>query len=814
MSAYRTLLDRGSWPLIVLFLAAAGAAGWFLPSTRIEAGTDVMLNQADPDLQYYNQSRRDWNTTDEYVIFCCSRDGWFDEAGRELLLGFAAAAKGLPHVRSVTALSTVPLLRTKPPVLVGVPQPTTLDAADFFVDGGEALGAEARARRLERAKAELLGHTQAVGNLVSASGRDISVLAYLDVPADIERLEPRRQELLQKPRSPEVGRELAEIEGPYQAALVELGVRRRALVDASRKLAADWGPRMAEPIRLAGIPILNRNIIEHVGDDVKTFGVVSLGAFLLTFLAIYRRPRWVILPILACFVPVQIVLGTMAATGQRLTVITSNLPVLLFVLALPYAVYLVERYRERRSLHPHEDAPEVAAASARDIWLPCLYSATTTMAGTASLLTSGIVPVRTFGLMATIGMALVLGSVFLFLAACVRRLKPIEVRGVGIQSEVIRPLRPLVTLSTRAPAAVLVVALAILGVSAWGTSKVTAETKVIDYFWPSSETYVGLEYVDARMGGTTPLEIILRGPAGHWKTRAGLDQVDRVAAYFQSVPETGNVRSIKSLVDEIAKALKPRPGQDPTERAIATVQRFSPSTVREFCTPDFATTRLLVRMRETAPTLNRKRILDGLQAHLGREEFAGLPERRATGVFLLYSNLLQDLLKSQRDTFLMVLAAIYVMVAICFRDPLLGLIVLFPQVLPVLLVLGVMGFFHIALDLVTTMIASMAMGVGIDAAIQYAMRYRAELAESGAAVEAVRRSHATIGRSILIATSIVFAGFLVLGFSKFVPTVWFGLFTGLAMLMGLAGSLTILPAMFVLLGYPRPPTSPGPRPGP
>jgi hypothetical protein len=131
-------------------------------------------------------------------------------------------------------------------------------------------------------------------------------------------------------------------------------------------------------------------------------------------------------------------------------------------------------------------------------------------------------------------------------------------------------------------------------------------------------------------------------------------------------------------------------------------------------------------------------------------------------------------------------------------------IVLVPQILPVFIVLGIMGFFHIALDMVTTMIASMAMGVGIDAAIQYTVRYRTELDATGDPGEALRRSHATIGRSILIATSIVFAGFLVLGFSKFVPTVWFGLFTGLAMLMGLFASLTILPSFFVLLRFPKP----------
>jgi predicted RND superfamily exporter protein len=144
------------------------------------------------------------------------------------------------------------------------------------------------------------------------------------------------------------------------------------------------------------------------------------------------------------------------------------------------------------------------------------------------------------------------------------------------------------------------------------------------------------------------------------------------------------------------------------------------------------------------------------------------------------------------------------MLMILFRSPIMALLVILPEILPVFLVLGVMGFAGIALDMVTVIIASVALGIGIDAAIQYAVRFRSELAKADGNLEtAIRRSHATIGRAILIATSIVFTGFAMLCFSKFVPTVYFGLFTGLAILMGLFASLTTLPASFLLLKYPR-----------
>ncbi len=138
----------------------------------------------------------------------------------------------------------------------------------------------------------------------------------------------------------------------------------------------------------------------------------------------------------------------------------------------------------------------------------------------------------------------------------------------------------------------------------------------------------------------------------------------------------------------------------------------------------------------------------------------------------------------------------------------LGVIVLIPQVLPAVAVLGVMGWAGVPLDLITVTIAAIAMGVGIDAAIQYTVRFRIELTASGDdragdRTAAVTRSHATIGRSIWIATSIMVGGFGVMVFSDFVPTVYFGVFNALAMVMGQFATLTVLPALFLLTGLPR-----------
>lgn len=800
MNGFQRFLVRAQIPILVGFVAAAGAGAWLLRGFAIEAGTDVLLDQADADLAYYNQSRADWDT-DEYVIVCLHRNsGWLTPDSISLVNEFTRTLRTLPHFKKLMTITRVPLLRNQPMTMMGLPNPC------FLADEKGILNPRVN---LDKARAELMGHTQALGNLISRDEKDLSILVYLDVPEALLRLEPERNRLLGSSRSNDVVRRLAEIEGPYQASIHENNLRRTALVGALRRCAALWRPKLDEPVRLSGLPIINIVLREHIKADIGTFGIVALSVFTLTFLVIYRRLRWVAFPITTCVLPVILMLALMVVLNYKVTVITSNMPVLLFVLTLPYTVYFIERYLERRANDPAEDPRVTSTRAPMEIWPPCAFSVLATMAGTAAHIPSGIMPVRVFGIMMTIGMAFSLGAVMLFLPSTVVSLPGVPRRATGSVLEPRGPLKVLLTLVLRAPLAVVLFSLAVFGVSIWGMTKIRVETKFIDYFHQKSEIYQGLDYIDNHMGGTTPFEVVLSsGTPNFFKSSDGLAALEAVGRFFESVPETGNLRSLRTLVDEGRKAYPARDGKVSVQDSaiVGLAAGFAREQVREFCNGDFTKSRILVRMKETAPTLNRKEILGRLAAHLASLKDGPLKgvEARPTGVFLLYANMLDTYWPNTKKTFFLATAAIWLMLLVLFRSPVLALLVILPEVLPVLLVLGVMGFVGIALDMVTVIIASVALGIGIDAAIQYAVRFRRELEASGGDIpQAIRRSHATIGRAILIATSIVFAGFAMLCFSQFVPTIYFGLFTGLAILMGLFASLTTLPASFLLLNYPR-----------
>jgi predicted RND superfamily exporter protein len=374
------------------------------------------------------------------------------------------------------------------------------------------------------------------------------------------------------------------------------------------------------------------------------------------------------------------------------------------------------------------------------------------------------------------------------------------------------------------------------------------------------------------MGGTTPLDIVLTSPTpGFFKTPQGVQAIRSASEFITTkVAEVGSVTSVGTLIDEARKT--PFLSKATDTAILVTGERFPKlkSLILDVATPDYTTTRILVRFRETAPTLHRKSVLEGLRADLAQRPDLTALSPRITGVFLLYSNMLESLLQSQKETFWTVILAISLMLMTLFgfrrpyvqvptaiglsvvlffvpatvRDVIgicaavaavtslicaltlrlderlaarghrgaaalvhtlaLSVVVHVPEILPAVVVLGVMGWFHIPLDLITVTIAAISMGVGIDAAIQYTVRYRLELAATGGDRRAaITRSHATIGRSIGIATSIMIAGFVVMAFSDFVPTIYFGLFNALAMVIGQFAALTVLPSLFLITGLPR-----------
>ena len=204
-----------------------------------------------------------------------------------------------------------------------------------------------------------------------------------------------------------------------------------------------------------------------------------------------------------------------------------------------------------------------------------------------------------------------------------------------------------------------------------------------------------------------------------------------------------------------------------------------------------------MRVRESSRELNRKELMAKISAYLDSSDDVEEGKAHITGVFVLYNNMLQSLFHSQIITIGTVFFAIWLMFLVLFRSLSLATIAIIPNVLPVVLVLGTLGWLSIPLDMMTIMIAAITLGIAVDFAIHYIHRFREEFPKDRNYVAAMYRCHNSIGRALYYTSLTIIAGFSLLAFSNFIPSIYFGLFTSLAIAVAFLASLTLLPLMLI-----------------
>ena len=228
-------------------------------------------------------------------------------------------------------------------------------------------------------------------------------------------------------------------------------------------------------------------------------------------------------------------------------------------------------------------------------------------------------------------------------------------------------------------------------------------------------------------------------------------------------------------------------------------QQIKDMLVKPYVSVENNQVRIMVRTRDSSPTLKRDELLKQIRADLtGR--FGFKPEQvHLAGIMVLYNNMLQSLYTSQIVT--MGLATFSLMGAflVLFRSVRIAVIAIFPNLLAISCVLGVMGWLNIPLDMMTITIAAIGVGLADDDTIHYIHRFKHEVENTGSYKEALRRSHDSIGHAIYYTTATLVVGFSILSFSNFIPTIYFGLLTVLAITMALFASLTLLPQLLVMI---------------
>jgi len=796
-----------AYPARVLALVALSlvVSMFGISNFKLDASSDSLVLENDDDLKYYRQVNSDYASSDFLIVIYKPDEELFSKNQVSLIRSLVTDLEKIEGVDSVLSYLDAPLLfspKMKMTELVDNLRTIEDEGVDF-----------------QLAKKEF--QTSALySELLSNKEGDITALQLtLNSTPLYDQAIQERYKLIERigasvDDNPELIGLLEQANLNIQSLSDDETIKRDELLKSVRSTLADY--KNNGEIFLGGTAMIASDMISFIESDLLYFGMGVLIMFVLTLGAVFKKVRWVILPLGCSALVALFVVGFFGWMDWRVTVVSSNFISLLLIITISLSIHLIVRYQELAANDQTSNQSVLISETVKQMLKPCFYTALTTMIAFASLAVSDIKPVIDFGQMMVAGIFFA----FLFTFTVIP-----SVMGFLKRSSTERDMSKGLTLYfsnfTQANRKTIFICAGLLILFAGsGISKLTVENRFIDYFKESTEIYKGMELLDTQLGGTAPLDIILEAPKdflsdedsfdddfgfeeaemnGYWWNTIALEKLEEVHDYLDSLPEIGKVLSVASGI-KVAEELND--GEALSELDLALVKNMLPEDIKDtllnsYISKDENQVRISARVLESTGGLNRNELLKDISNTLENEFGFKEDEYRLTGLAVLYNNMLQSLFSSQISTLGIVFGVISLMFLILFRSFALTAIGMVPNLLAAGVVLGSMGWMRIPLDIMTITVAAISVGMAVDNTIHYIHRFKIEFKKTGNYQKAMLNSHTTIGRAMFYTSLTIVLGFMVFVTSNFNPSVYFGFFVSLAMIMALLGALTLLPQLLL-----------------
>ena len=573
-------------------------------------------------------------------------------------------------------------------------------------------------------------------------------------------------------------------------------------------------------INLSGLPMIIEDLINYVKNDIAIFGSGVFIFMLITLWIIFKDIKWVIFPLLCCLISIVLMIGALGYLNWKVTVISSNFISIMLVLTMEINIHYIQRYKQFQSIYPKKNETELTQLTANGIFQSILYGVFITIIGFLSFIFCDIRPVIDFGYMMCVGLIISMFVTMILLPLLIIQFKPRITKEHKTKNS--KFFKNLAEFAINKKLLIIISSTLILLASFYGSSKITVENSFINYFNKETEIYKGMKLIDEKLGGTTPLEIIVKFKEtsskkdanddffetsssdefkdSYWFTNFRTNTIKNVHQYLESLPEIGKVLSFYSVI-QMGEKINNDKKLESLEMAILyskLPENIKKNIVSPYISIENNEARFSVRVIDSNPNLNRKELLNKIQKHLEENLKLSKDDFKITGVFVLFNNQLQSLYKSQIQTLSFSYFGILLALFILFRSWILSLIASAPDMVASMLILGSLGFLKIPLDMMTITIATIVMGIGTRAGIYYINRFKSEFLIHKDYKKTIRVCHETVGKSIVIAALTIIFGFSILVLSNFNPTINFGILIGIAIFAALILSLTIMPLLLLI----------------
>ncbi len=786
---YQNIILKNPKAILVFLIITILSFGYYTKDFRLDASSETLLIDGDPDLAYLKEVSERYGSREFLILTYTPNEGMVTDTSINNLLSLKYKIQSLNWVYSVVTLLDIPLLsNSDAPLQERLESFKTLKDEEVDKDRGFK---------------EILNSPVFRNFVISEDGKTSGIIVYIKQSQILENIESKSKEQIENYKD--------QIKKQNHQNILEI-----------RQVIQSYGD--VGKIYLGGIPMIADDMMTFIKSDIVVFGIGVLLFIVATLWFVFRKLIWIIVPISSCVASVVIMTGLLGLLGWKVTVISSNFIALMLILTMAMNIHMSTRFLQLKKDYPSKNSLEIISLTTRKMFWPIFYTVLTTILAFLSLIFSEIKPIIDFGWMMTFGLITSFIITFTLLPTFLS-FAPSD--NISLKKEQDSKFTTFLgSLSISKKNLIFSVTGIVIILSVIGISKLEVENSFINYFNKNTEIYKGMKLIDKELGGTTPLEVILKFPKKdkekksteddefedwgdendknddkYWFTKDKIDKIASVHNYLDSLPEIGKVLSFSSIID-VATQLNNNKPLGTLEMGVL-YSKIPESIKTEIIDPYLSIendeARISLRIIDSQENLRRNDLINkinfDLKDKIGLEE----SEYQLAGVLILFNNLLQSLFKSQILTLGLVIIGIFIMFLILFRNIKLSLIGVVPNFIAAFFILGIIGLLEIPLDMMTITIAAITIGIAVDNSIHYIYRFKEEFNKIKDYNKTLQLCHSTVGVAILNTSITIVFGFSILVLSKFIPTIYFGMFTGLAMLLAMISVLTLLPALILII---------------